>query len=66
MAREASRDDRRVTLVRPTPAGYEALETFAMIRGSDLIRRLEALGEDERATLTALLERVAATPEADE
>ncbi len=58
--REPSRDDRRVTLVRPTPAGIEALETFATVRTSDLARRLEALDDEERATFTTLLERIAA------
>jgi hypothetical protein len=37
-----------------------------MVRGSDLVRRLEALDEAERAAFTALLERLTAAQEMDE
>jgi DNA-binding MarR family transcriptional regulator len=55
-----SRDDRRVTLLRPTPAGVAALETFQMVRESELVRRLLQLDHAQRAVLADLLERVTA------
>jgi MarR family transcriptional regulator, organic hydroperoxide resistance regulator len=61
--RTTSREDRRVTLVRPSAAGFEALESFALVRESELARRLLALDEHDRAALADLLERVAATAE---
>jgi DNA-binding MarR family transcriptional regulator len=61
--RTTSRDDRRVTLVRPSAAGLAAIESFALVRESDLARRLLALPEDDRAALADLLERVAAPSE---
>jgi DNA-binding MarR family transcriptional regulator len=60
VSRAASPDDRRVTLVRPSAAGLAALESFAMVRESDLVRRLLALDEGERAAFADLLERVTA------
>ena len=61
--RIASPDDRRVTLVRPSAAGAEALEGFAVVRESDLVRRLLSLSDDERSAFADLLERVTAPPE---
>jgi DNA-binding MarR family transcriptional regulator len=61
--RSSSHDDRRVTLVRPSEAGLATLESFGMVRESDLVQRLLTLDEDERATFADLLERVAAAPE---
>ena len=58
--RSTSPDDRRVTLVRPSPAGLAALESFVIVRESDLVRRLLALDENERATFADLLERLTA------
>ncbi len=63
VGRAASPDDRRVTLVRPSAAGLAALESFAMVRESDLVRRLLTLDEAERAAFADLLERVAAPAE---
>jgi DNA-binding MarR family transcriptional regulator len=61
--RTASAEDRRVTLVGPSPAGLAALESFAMVRESELVRRLLSLDDDERARFTDLLERITAAPE---
>ena len=61
--REASRDDRRVTLVRATTAGLAATATFAQLRDSDLVRRLRALDDADRAAFTTYLERIAAPTE---
>lgn len=58
-----SPDDRRVTLVRPSAAGLAAVESFAMVRESDLVRRLLALDEGERAVFADLLERITAPTE---
>lgn len=59
----ASPDDRRVTLVRPSAAGFAAVESFAMVRESELVRRLLALDEEERAAFADLLERITAPTE---
>ena len=56
-------DDRRVTLVRPSASGFAALEDFALVRESDLVRRLLALDLDEREAFTIQLERIAAAAE---
>ncbi|HEY4754028.1 MAG TPA: MarR family transcriptional regulator [Candidatus Limnocylindrales bacterium] len=61
--RATSPDDRRVTLVSPSPSGLEALESFAMVRDSEFVRRLLTLDDAERATLADLLERIAAPRE---
>jgi DNA-binding MarR family transcriptional regulator len=61
--RATSPDDRRVTLVCPSQIGLDALESFAMVRESDITRRLLTLDEAERSTLADLLERVAAPSE---
>ncbi len=61
--RTTSRDDRRVTLVRPSAAGFAALETFAMVRESELVRRLLTLDDAERAAFADLLERLTAPTE---
>ena len=58
--RVASPDDRRVTLVRPSGPGLAALESFALVRESDLVRRLLTLDEAERASFAELLERITA------
>ncbi len=55
--------DRRVTLVRPSAAGYAALESFAVVRESDLVRRLLRLDDDDRAAFADLLERITAAIE---
>ncbi len=56
-------DDRRVTLVHPSAAGSAAMESFAMVRDSDLVRRLLRLDEGERAAFADLLERITAPTE---
>jgi DNA-binding MarR family transcriptional regulator len=61
--RAASPEDRRVTLVHLSPNGFAALESFALIRESEVVRRLLALDEADQAAFTALLERVAAPAE---
>jgi len=61
--RSASTDDRRVTLVRPSADGMAALESFAMVRESDLVRRLLTLDVGERAAFADLLERITAPTE---
>ena len=61
--RTTSREDRRVTLVGPSADGIAALGSFAVVRESDLARRLLALPEGDRAVLADLLERVAAPSE---
>jgi DNA-binding MarR family transcriptional regulator len=58
--RATSPDDRRVTLVCPSAAGLAALESFAIVRDSDMTRRLLTLDEAERTALADLLERIAA------
>jgi len=63
VGRAASPDDRRVTLVRLSPAGLRALGGFAAVRDSDLVRRLLRLDAAERAALADLLERVTAPTE---
>lgn len=61
--RATDRQDRRVTLVRLSPAGLEALESFEIVRQSDLVPRLLALDETERATFADLLDRLTAPSE---
>ena len=61
--RSAQPGDRRVTLVGPSAAGFAALESFAVVRDSDLVRRLLRLDEDERAAFADLLERITAPTE---
>jgi DNA-binding MarR family transcriptional regulator len=61
--RETSRDDRRVTLVCPSENGLAALESFAMVRDSDVVRRLLTLDDAQQATLADLLEHVTAPRE---
>jgi len=56
--RSASPDDRRVTLVRPSAVGIAALGSIAMVRESDLVRRLLRLDATERAAFASLLERL--------
>ncbi len=55
--------DRRVTLVSLSAAGLNALESFGMVRQSDLVRRLLGLNEEERAAFADLLDRIAAPSE---
>jgi DNA-binding MarR family transcriptional regulator len=63
VARVASPCDRRVTLVRLTPAGRDTTEAGARLGESDLVRRLLALSDADQASLAELLERlVAAEP----
>jgi MarR family transcriptional regulator, organic hydroperoxide resistance regulator len=61
--RSTDRQDRRVTLVRLSKAGLEALESFEMVRQSDLVPRLLSLDEAERATFADLLDRITAPSE---
>jgi len=64
--RVASPTDRRVTLVRLTETGREAVEARARLADSDVARRLFALDEADQAALVELLERVLANgPEPD-
>jgi DNA-binding MarR family transcriptional regulator len=62
--RVAGPTDRRVTLVRLTPSGRQALEARVVVAESDIVRRLFALDADDQTALAELLERVAA-PEAE-
>lgn len=55
--------DRRVTLVRPSAAGFEALESFEMVRQSELVQRLLRLDDAERKAFADLLDRIAAPSE---
>ena len=61
--RSTSHEDRRVTLVRPSSAGFTALESFGMVRESEFARRLLSLDAAEQATLADLLERISAPTE---
>ncbi len=61
--RSTDRQDRRVTLVSLSKAGLEALESFDMVRQSDLVRRLLSLDERERAAFADLLDRITAPTE---
>ena len=60
--RLASPTDRRVTLVRLTPAGRRAVEETNLLRDSDVANRLLTLDSSAQATLADLLERVVAGP----
>ncbi len=60
VARVASPCDRRVTLVRLTPAGRDTTEAGARLGESDLVRRLLALSGSDQAALAELLERLVA------
>ena len=62
VARVASPGDRRVTLVRLTPAGRDAMEARARFADSDVSRRLLALEEADQAALSEILERLLAIP----
>jgi MarR family transcriptional regulator, organic hydroperoxide resistance regulator len=62
VARVASPDDRRVTLVRLTPAGLDAMEALLRFAESDVARRLLALDEVDQAALSEILERVLVIP----
>ena len=55
--------DRRVTLVRPSKAGLDAVASFEMVRQSELVERLLRLDEAERGTFADLLDRIAAPSE---
>ena len=66
VARVASPSDRRVTLVRLTGTGRDAMEVRARFAESDVARRLFALDATDQAVLSELLERVLAIrPESD-
>ena len=66
VARVASPGDRRVTLVRLTETGREAMEARARFAESDVARRLLALDEADQVALAEILERILATrPEPD-
>jgi len=65
VARVASPDDRRVTLVRLTVAGQEATESVARFSESDVARRLFALDESDQLALAEILERVLEGDEPD-
>ena len=57
-----SSTDRRVTLVRLTPAGRKAVEETGLLRHSRVAARLLALEPAAQATLAELLERLVAGP----
>lgn len=66
VARAASPSDRRVTLVRLTDTGRDAMEARARFPASDIARRLFALEETDQTALAELLERMLAIrPEPD-
>jgi len=66
VARVASPSDRRVTLVRLTEPGQDAVEARTRISESDLGRGLLALDATDQTTLAELLERIVASqPEPD-
>lgn len=60
VSRAASPIDRRVTLVRLTPAGLDTTEAGARFGESDLVRRLLSLSDSDQAALAELLERLVA------
>jgi DNA-binding MarR family transcriptional regulator len=60
--RIASHTDRRVTLVRLTPAGQGAVEAVALLPGSEVATRLLGLDPAAQEALAELLERVVAAP----
>jgi DNA-binding MarR family transcriptional regulator len=62
VARNASLEDRRVTLVRLTAAGLDAMEARARFAESDLARRVLALDETDQFALSESLERLLAIP----
>ena len=51
--------DRRVTLVRLTPTGGQAVEALVLLQSSDVARGLFSLDEPSQAMLAELLDRVA-------
>jgi DNA-binding MarR family transcriptional regulator len=61
--RTTDRQDRRVTLVSLSRTGAEALESFEIVRQSDLVRRLLSLDERERASFADLLDRITSPTE---
>ncbi|MGD0123119.1 MAG: MarR family transcriptional regulator [Candidatus Limnocylindrales bacterium] len=66
VVRVASPNDRRVTLVRLTDTGRDAMEARARFPESDVARRLFALEQADQAALAELLERMLALrPEPD-
>jgi DNA-binding MarR family transcriptional regulator len=62
VARVAGPGDRRVTLVRLTAAGQDAMEARARFAESDVARRLLALEEADQVALAEILERLLAIP----
>ena len=61
VARVASASDRRVTLVRLTETGQDAVEARTRISESDVVRGILALDATDQTTLAELLERVVAS-----
>ena len=61
VARVASPSDRRVTLVRLTEAGRDAVEARTRISDSDVARGILALDAADQTTLAELLERIVAS-----
>jgi DNA-binding MarR family transcriptional regulator len=61
--RATDAQDRRVTLVRPSKAGLEALESYQIVRESELVARLLRLDEAERKAFADLLDRITAPSE---
>ncbi|WP_349239765.1 MarR family transcriptional regulator [Patulibacter sp. SYSU D01012] len=69
VVREPDPHDRRSCLVRTTPDGTRHLEEVRSQKDAFLARRLEALGDDERAVLdraATLLERLLEDPDPEE
>ena len=62
VARTSSPGDRRVTLVRLTVAGRDAMEARARFAESDVARRILTLEEAEQVALSEILERLLAIP----
>jgi DNA-binding MarR family transcriptional regulator len=66
VARVASPSDRRVTLVRLTESGLDAVEARTRISDSDVARGIIALDDTDQIVLAELLERIVAVePERD-
>jgi len=62
LAREASRDDRRVVLIRVTPAGGRALEDWSLVEESVVGQRIAALSPEQQRRFADIVEAVVGEP----